>query len=120
MRKRDKSYLICEAMSFCFKQKFKVFVVPNRGGSMKSPPKCKIVVSNKGKLIRGTQEYEQDSKGLTEKINNLYLKHYEENCPKDKKIVIKDVSHEGGTYVDRSGKKRNVPHKKSSRRARKS
>ena len=79
MRKKDNTYLIQEAMSFCFKEKYKVYIMPNRGGSMKSPPKCKIIVSNKGSMLKGSKEYDQDSDELYKAISDLYLKYHKEN-----------------------------------------
>lgn len=79
MRKKDKVYLINQAMSFCFKHKYKVYVMPNRGGTKKTPPLCRIIVSNKGSILKGSKEYAQDSDELYNAITNLYLKYYKEN-----------------------------------------
>ena len=79
MRKKDKSYLINEAMSFCFKQKYKVYVMPVQSGSKKSSLKCKIIVSNKGNILKGSKEYFQNSDELYNAITDLYLKYYKEN-----------------------------------------
>ena len=60
-------------MSWCLENNIKVYIEPISKGRN---PNIKIVINNKGKIIKGKQIYTQD-KNVSKVIHNLYLHLYD-------------------------------------------
>ena len=102
--KGSKGYEIQEAISYAHKNGYKIYPIPDRGGSFKSPPMVKLGYIKEGKRFVGKQKYSQEDNSIPNKINELYLKFYYENNPKITKEVSSSNLSEPKTESDEGSK----------------
>lgn len=65
-----------QVIKACWEQKFFVVQRPMGIGWSKKPYPVQLIMDMQGQLILGKDSYEQNSKALEEKINEMYLYMY--------------------------------------------
>ena len=66
-------YKYMKAQSWCLENNMKIYIEPISKGRK---PNIRIVINNKGKIIKGEKIYTQDNK-VSKVIYNLYLHLYD-------------------------------------------